>query len=260
MNESSHPIPSLLASSLSGLSQASINSEVSEIDSMNPPSEVITDKAGIDMKGILVVYMNYILAMIANLPPAYTLKNDMIVFHEESDSNKYEKKTDFCYDDHNFDIVSIDDDHSENPYSTMNIQDILRSQRYSNTNSNSSSSYTDSLPPLKLPNMNVVVDMMYEKYSESMEDDLRSSAYINSHPSLFNWDCICKDQLTEEQMIINQSNFKSNDEEEESPPPNATSQQKEIIGDLYLDTQVIALYDYSNYHYHSIDLVEIKHY
>ena len=61
-------------------------------------------------------------------------------------------------------------------------------------------------------------------------------------------------------MIINQSNFKSNDEEEESPPPNATSQQKEIIGDLYLDTQVIALYDYSNYHYHSIDLVEIKHY
>ena len=57
MNESSHPIPSLLASSLSGLSQASINSEVSEIDSMNPPSEVITDKAGIDMKGILVVYI-----------------------------------------------------------------------------------------------------------------------------------------------------------------------------------------------------------
>lgn len=241
LNESSRPIPSLLASSLSGVSQTSINSEVSEIDSMNPPSEVITDKTGIDMKGIIDIDMNYILAMIANLPPAYTLKNDMIVFHEESDSNKYEKKDEFCYDDHNFDIVSIDDDHSENPYSTMNIQDILRSQRYSNTNSSSISSYTDSLPPLKLPNMNVVVDMMYEKYTESMEDYLRSSAYINAHPSLFKWDDICKDKLSEEQMLINQSNFKSNDEE--SPPPNATSQQKEMVGDLYLDTQVIALYD-----------------
>lgn len=176
--------------------------------------------------------------MVANLPPAYQLRNDLIIFHEDSESSYYKKEEDFCYDDHNFDIVSIEDDHCENPYSTKNIQDILRSQHYLNT-TRTATVQTDSLPPLKLPNMNVVVDMMYEKYVESVEEQLRTQQYINSHPSLFNWSSICKEQVESNQMT-SPSNYKLNDDEE---PNNGPNLHKEIIGDLYLDTQVIGLYD-----------------
>lgn len=206
----------------------------------------MTDETTIDMISTFCILLFSSVGMVANLPPAYTNKNDMIVFHDDSDSTYYKKREDFCYDDHNFDIVSIEDDHCENPYSTMNIQDILRTQRYSNTTDGRASSYTDSLPPLKLPNMNVVVDMLYEKYSESVEEHLRTEAYIKNHPSLFDWDSICKEQTTQSESLLNQTSFKSNDEEEASSV-NGQTLPKETIGDLYLDTQVISLYAIHQY-------------
>ena len=68
----------------------------------------------------------------ANIPAAYVIKKEQIFFHDDSNRSSRTKRSPdaFCYDDHNFDNVMIDDDYFENPYSTTNIQDILRNHRY----------------------------------------------------------------------------------------------------------------------------------
>ena len=174
--------------------------------------------------------------MVASIPPAFVIRSDQIVFHDDLPSTPVDSH-EFCYDDHNFDHISYDDDYSENPYSTMNIHDIMREHRYS-LNYSLPGGYTaedgdSQLPPLKLPNMNVVVDMLYERSCDSVEEQLIGSRYEASHPSLFSWDLIDMSDLDERSMDINQP-FHSNDADSDEEKYNFPS-----IGDLYLDTQVV---------------------
>lgn len=70
--------------------------------------------------------------MASAIPPAYVIRSDQTVFRDDLDktTTNTTKSEEYCIDDHNFALVSIDSDYSENPYSTTNIQDILRSHQY----------------------------------------------------------------------------------------------------------------------------------
>lgn len=178
--------------------------------------------------------------MVANIPPAFVLRSDQIVFHDDLPSTPQDSH-EFCYDDHNFDHINYDDDYSENPYSTMNIHDIVRDHLYS-LNYSLTGRFADrdtgsELPPLKLPNMNVVVDLMYERCRESVEERLMCRRYEAAHPSLFRWDVIDASEVDEESMYINQKQFQSNESAGESEEEKESG--FESIGDLYLDTQIV---------------------
>ena len=152
--------------------------------------------------------------MVANIPPAFVLRSDQIVFHDDVPATP-PGTHEFCYDDHNFDHINYDDDYSENPYSTMNIHDIVRDHLYS-LNYSLTGRFADrdgesQLPPLKLPNMNGVVDLIYERCRESVEERLLCRRYEAAHPSLFRWDVIDASEVDEESMFINQKQFQSNE-------------------------------------------------
>ena len=178
--------------------------------------------------------------MVANIPPAFVLQSDQIVFHDEMPATPQDAR-EFCFDDHNFDHINYDDDYSENPYSTLNIHDIVRdhlySLNYSLTGSYAEGDAGSELPPLKLTNMNVVVDMMYERCRESIEERLRCRRYEAAHPSLFRWDVIDASEVDEESMFINQKQFQCNESAGESEEERGGG--FESIGDLYLDTQIV---------------------
>lgn len=178
--------------------------------------------------------------MVANIPPAFVLRSDQIVFHDDLPATPQDSH-EFCFDDHNFDHINYDDDYSENPYSTMNIHDIVRDHLYS-LNYSLTGRFADrdtgsELPPLKLPNMNVVVDLMYERCRESVEERLMCRRYEAAHPSLFRWDRIDASEVDEESMYINQKQFQSNESAGESEEEKESG--FESIGDLYLDTQIV---------------------
>lgn len=183
--------------------------------------------------------------MASNIPPPYIIKNEQIVFHEDGDRSGYMKPftpENFCYDDHNFDNVMIDDDHFENPYSTSNIQDILRNHRYTlNPDEQDGMHHVDDniLPPLKLANMNTLVDLMYERCIESKEEYLLCEKYKATHPSVFGWEKLSQDAV-EMETTIDGEKFLCNEEEGKEGVPQK-NENKEIIGDLYLDTQVISM-------------------
>ena len=127
----------------------------------------------------------------------------------------------FCYDDHNYAVVTIDADCSENPYSTRNIQDILRSHRYSYTQFGDEGERDDAtagdpstLPPLKLPNMNVYVDMMVERAVASKEVAIRKQRFVAEHPSLFQWDSLTEIQLTSTHGTLSTAISDANDVED----------------------------------------------
>ena len=77
----------------------------------------------------LFISLSLLLEVASSIPPAYVIRSDQTIFHDDLDKQPPSKSTEFCIDDHNFALVSIDSDYSENPYSTMNIQDILRSHQ-----------------------------------------------------------------------------------------------------------------------------------
>lgn len=181
--------------------------------------------------------------MAANIPPAYIIKKEQIVFHDDSTRLSHTRRSPdtFCYDDHNFDNVMIDDDYFENPYSTANIQDILRNHRYTlNPDEPSSQLEIDDnvLPPLKLTNMNSLVDLMQESYAASKDSWLQYQQYKKNHPSLFEWEELSASAM-ELETAVNGEKFACNEEEDEGIQPK--NESKEMIGDLYLDTQVIAV-------------------
>ena len=147
------------------------------------------------------------------IPPALTVKADDIVYNEEERSEK--KESAFDIDDRNFMTVTVDEDTCDNPYSTMNIQGILRNHRYAvNPNGHvfvnaiENEEHT-TLPPLKLPNMNVVVDMMVDRVINSISDEVRVSVYERDHPSLFAWDFVLGDS-TEEEIMVSLDSHPSN--------------------------------------------------
>lgn len=179
----------------------------------------------------------------ANIPAAYVIKKEQIFFHDDSNRSSRTKRSPdaFCYDDHNFDNVMIDDDYFENPYSTTNIQDILRNHRYtlSPDEPNGELVIDDNvLPPLKLTNMNSLVDLMQESCAASKESWVRFQQYKAKHPSLFEWEELSAD-ATALETTVNGERFACNEEEGEGVQ--AKNENKEMIGDLYLDTQVIAV-------------------
>ncbi|KAK8824201.1 hypothetical protein WA556_003525 [Blastocystis sp. ATCC 50177/Nand II] len=180
----------------------------------------------------------------ANIPAAYVIKKEQIFFHDDSNRSSRTKRSPdaFCYDDHNFDNVMIDDDYFENPYSTANIQDILRNHRYtlSPDEPNGELVIDDNvLPPLKLTNMNSLVDLMQESCAASKESWVRFQQYRAKHPSLFEWEELSAD-ATALETTVNGERFVCNEEEGEGVQ--AKNENKEMIGDLYLDTQVIAVF------------------
>ena len=147
--------------------------------------------------------------------------------------------------------MSIDDDHFENPYSTTNIQDILRNHRYElklslkirytlNPTQEISGNMTmnleeNVLPPLKLPNMNVFVDMMIEQARSSKEIALKRKSFMMTHPSLFAWESVLDSQcdgfdgIPEETQLNDAASDGSLEKERGC----------ELIGDLYLDMQIV---------------------
>lgn len=189
----------------------------------------------------------------------YVIRSDQTIFHDDVDHSPTPiAEEEFCYDDHNFAIVSIEDDHFENPYSTTNIQDILRNHRYGrsifilnrytlNPTQEVSGSATTNLeenvlPPLKLPNMNVYVDMMVEQARSSKEIALRRQSFVMCHPSLFVWDSILDSQydgsgvegVTNENVLNDAASDGSIEKERGC----------ELIGDLYLDMQIVDVYGF----------------
>ena len=174
----------------------------------------------------------------------YVIRSDQTIFHEEEHVTPKAEES-FCYDDHNYAVVTIDADCSENPYSTRNIQDILRSHRYSYTQFGDEGERDDAtagdpstLPPLKLPNMNVYVDMMVERAVASKEVAIRKQRFVAEHPSLFQWDSLTEIQLTSTHGTLSTAISDANDVEDSESEEEQDDGDK-IIGDAYLDMQII---------------------
>lgn len=183
------------------------------------------------------------------------IRSDQTIFHDDVDHTPTPISTEeFCYDDHNFAVVSIEDDHFENPYSTMNIQDILRNHRYmpnyrvmcrytlNPTQEDSRSAGTDMtenvLPPLKLPNMNVYVDMMVEQAGASKEIALNKRIFMIRHPSLFVWDSLSDIQF--DGVSYTEGGNDSNEMNDNTSDCSIEKERGcELIGDLYLDMQIV---------------------
>ena len=102
----------------------------------------------------------------------------------------------FDVDDRNFRTVIVDEDNSENPFNTRSLQGVLRNHRYSlNPNARGYANAIANeehvvLPPLKLPNMNVVVDMMVDRAINSVRDEAEVCVFEREHPGLFAWDAL----------------------------------------------------------------------
>ena len=77
---------------------------------------------------------------------------------------------------------------SDNPFATTNIQDILRNHQYSINPDTPNGTGFIQLPPLKLPDMNVQVNLLVERCINSLEEEATVHLYERDHPSLFAWD------------------------------------------------------------------------
>ena len=89
------------------------------------------------------------------------------------------------------------------------------------------------LPPLKLPNMNVAVDMMTERAMASRELSLDRQIFELQHPSLFAWD-----GLEEIQHYKGKSLKKTNDMHEDREEEEEGNDKYEKN---YIDMQVLVL-------------------
>lgn len=121
-----------------------------------------------------------------SIPEPLVIRADQVVYHEEE---KIPAETEFSVDDHSFREVIISQDFSDNPYSTTNIQDILRSHRYWLPSDNDPEGCVD-LPPLKLPDMTVQVNLVAERCMHSIEEEANARIFERDHPSLFAWDSL----------------------------------------------------------------------
>ena len=178
----------------------------------------------------------------------YVIRSDQTIFHEEEHVTPTAEES-FCYDDHNYAVVTIDADCSENPYSTRNIQDILRSHRYSYTQFGDEGERDDStagdpstLPPLKLPNMNVYVDMMVERAVASKEVAMEKRRFVAEHPSLFQWDSLTEIQLTSTRGTLSRAITETNEMVDSESDEGELDNGDKIIGDAYLDMQIIQVW------------------
>ena len=120
-----------------------------------------------------------------SIPEPTVIRVDQITYHEEHHSPIH---TEFNVDDHNFREIIISQDMSDNPFATTNIQDILRNHQYCINPDTPNGSGFIQLPPLKLPDMNVQINLLVERCISSLEEEATVHLYERDHPSLFAWD------------------------------------------------------------------------
>ena len=95
----------------------------------------------------------------------------------------------------------------------------------------------NTLPPLKLPNMNVMVDMMADRALASKEISLNSKLFKLQHPSLFAWDRLEEVQNYKMKKLGTPNDVREDrgvDEEEEDKEEN-------MIRNKYLNMQVLVV-------------------
>ena len=122
-----------------------------------------------------------------SIPEPVVIRPDQIVYHEEE---KTPVEVEFSVDDHSFREIIISQDCNDNPYATTNIQDILRNHHYSLNEDSPAGEPSIELPPLKLPDMNMQIDIMIERCKYSIEEEAHCRIYERDHPSLFAWDLL----------------------------------------------------------------------